>query len=171
MCVIVDVNLAFRIFTSVPEADFRPVFDWLHALDKNGCVVFGGTLLKELSSREASRCYLLALLRAGRAHRIPDALVQSEAQQVTDSGLCKSDDPHVVALARVSGTRTLCSHDRALHQDFRNVKLISKPRGRVYQNAMHTHLLSGKPALVNVAMQCAISPRAEAAIALRRSQR
>ncbi len=141
MCVIIDVNLAFRIFTSVPEADFRPVFDWLHAPDKNGCVVFGGKLLKELSSREASRRYLLVLLRAGRAYRIPDAMVQSEEQQVTDSGHCRSNDPHVVALARVSGARTLCSHDRALHQDFRNAKLIAKPRGRVYQNATHTHLL------------------------------
>src|SRR5215471_2497331 len=123
MCVIIDANLAFRIFTSEPEADFRPVFEWLHAPDKNGCVVFGGKLLAELSSREASRRYLLALLRAGRAYRFPDAVVQSEEQQVTDSGLCRSNDPHVVALARVSGARTLCSHDQALHQDFRNPKL------------------------------------------------
>jgi hypothetical protein len=34
VCVIIDTNLAFRIFTSVPEDDFRPVFDWLHAPDK-----------------------------------------------------------------------------------------------------------------------------------------
>src|SRR5712691_5769800 len=83
MCVIIDVNLAFRIFTSVPEADFRPVFDWLHAPDKNGCVVFGGKLLKELSSREASRRYLLVLLRAGRAYRIPDAMVQGPYARTT----------------------------------------------------------------------------------------
>jgi hypothetical protein len=141
MCVIIDVNLAFRIFTSAPEAAFRPVFDWLHAPDKNGCLVFGGKLFKELAHREASRRYLRSLLQAGRAYRIPDAMVQSDEQQVTDSGLCQSDDPHVVALARVSGARTLCSHDRALHQDFRNPKLIAKPRGRVYQSAAHIRLL------------------------------
>ena len=141
MCVIIDVNLAFRIFTSTPETDFRPVFDWLHAPDKNGCVVFGGKLGKELSNRENSRRYLRELFRAGRAYQFPDATVQSEEQQVTDSGLCQSDDPHVVALARVSGARILCSHDQALHQDFRNPKLIAKPRGRVYQSATHTHLL------------------------------
>ena len=100
-----------------------------------------GKLSKELFNRIASRRYLRALLQAGRAYQIPDATVQSEEQQVTASGHCRSDDPHVVALARVSGARTLCSHDRALHQDFRNPDLISMPRGRVYQNATHTHLL------------------------------
>ena len=55
MCVIIDVNLAFRIFTSVPEADFRPVFEWLHAPDKNGCLVFGGKLSHELAHRIDSR--------------------------------------------------------------------------------------------------------------------
>jgi len=141
MCVIIDVNLAFRIFTSAPEADFRPVFDWLHAPDKNGCLVYGGKLFKELSNRTASLRYLRALFQAGRAYQISDARVQDEEQQVTCSGLWQSDDPHVVALARVSGARTLCSHDQTLHQDFRNPKFIAKPRGRVYQNATHTHLL------------------------------
>ena len=141
MCVIVDANLAFRIFTPAPAADFRPVFEWLHAPDKNGCLVFGGRLSNELAHRTDSRRYLRALLQAGRAYQIPDATVQSEEQRITDSGLCKSDDPHVIALARVSGARTLCSHDQALHLDFRNPKLIAKPRGRVYQNASHTHLL------------------------------
>jgi hypothetical protein len=145
MCVIIDTNLAFRIFTSAPADDFRPVFDWLHAPDKNGCLVFGGKLFKELSNRTASARYLLALFRAGRAHQIPDARVEDEENQVTCSGFCKSDDPHVVALARVSGARTLCSHGQALHQDFRNHRLIAKPRGRVYQNAMHTHLLRHDP--------------------------
>ena len=141
MCVIVDANLASHIFTPAPAADFCPVFDWLHAPDKNGCLVFGGKLSNELSHRTDSRRYLRALLQAGRAYQIPDIIVQSEEQQVTDSVLCKSNVPHVVALARVSGARTLCSHDLALHRDFRNPKLIAKPRGRVYQNATHMHLL------------------------------
>ena len=141
MCVIVDANLAFRIFMPAPVADFRPVFEWLHAPDKNGCLVFGGKLSNELSHRTDSRRYLRALLQAGRAYQIPDTIVQSEEQRITDSEICKSDDPHVVALARVSGARTLCSHDQALHQDFRNPKLIAKPRGRVYQSATHMHLL------------------------------
>ena len=82
---ITDANLAFRIFTSAPEADLRPVFGWLHAPDKNGCLVFGGKLFKELSNRTASVRYLRALLQAGRAYQIPDVRLQSEEQQVTDN--------------------------------------------------------------------------------------
>ena len=60
MCVIIDANLAFRIFTPALVADFRPVFEWLHAPDKNGCLVFGGKLSNELSHRTDSRRYLVA---------------------------------------------------------------------------------------------------------------
>lgn len=141
MCVILDTNLASLVFTASPVPDLRPVFDWLHAEDTNGSLVFGGKLSKELSNREASRRYMRALVQAGRAYQIPDAAVQAVEIQVSDSGLCQSDDPHDVALARVSGARTLCSHDQALHQDFRNPRLLAKPRGHVYQNATHTHLL------------------------------
>ena len=145
VCVIIDANLAFRIFASTPEDDFCPVFDWLHAPDKNGCVVYGGLLYEELSSRIESRRYLLRLAQAGRARLIPEGILQPEEEELTRGGHCQSNDPHVIALARVSGARTLCSHDRALHQDFRNSELISKPRGRVYQNATHTNLLRHDP--------------------------
>jgi hypothetical protein len=145
VCIIIDANLAFCIFTSVPEDEFRPVFDWLHAADKNGCVVYGSKLADELSSRTESRRYLLRLAQAGRARLIPEGILQPEEEELTRGRLCQSNDPHVIALARVSGARTLCSHDRALHHDFRNSELISKPRGRVYQNATHTKLLCHDP--------------------------
>lgn len=145
MCIIIDANLAFCIFTPVPEDEFRPVFDWLHAPDKNGCVVYGGKLYEELSSRTESRRYLLRLAQAGRARLIPEGILQPEEEELTRGGHCQSNDPHVIALARVSEAGTLCSHDRALHQDFRNSELISNPRGRVYQNATHTKLLCHDP--------------------------
>ena len=75
VCVIIDANIAFRIFTSAPEADFRPVFEWLHTPIQNGCLVFGGKLSEELSNRKDSRRYLRALFQAGRAYQIPDAIV------------------------------------------------------------------------------------------------
>ena len=54
---------------------------------------------------------------------------------------CVSDDPHVIALAQESGARLLCSLDEALHTDFTNPRLINAPRGHVYQNAAHKHLI------------------------------
>ena len=47
-------------------------------------------------------------------------------------GAVKSDDPHIIALAQVSGARLLYSNDKSLQQDFKNKDLINNPRGKVY---------------------------------------
>ena len=66
ICVIIEVNLTFRNFTSVSKVDFRPAFDRLHARDKNGYLVVGGKLFKELSNRTASLRYLRTYGRCPR---------------------------------------------------------------------------------------------------------
>jgi len=141
MCVIVDTSVAGLVFTLVPHNDFLPVFHWLHDPRANGCLVFGGELARELSRVAGARGYLRQLNQAGRARQIPDVEVDADEQCVAQTGLCRSDDPHVVALARVSGARTLCTHDGDLQRDFTNCHLISDPRGKVYQRPNHGHLL------------------------------
>lgn len=139
MCLIVDANLAPQVFASPPHPDFVPVLDWLGKRD--GCVVYGGRLAAELARIERARRYLLTLLRAGRALRFPDESIVTEQAVVTRTGLCRSNDAHVLALARVSGARTLCTHDRDLQRDFKNLQLISNPKGSVYQRREHVNLL------------------------------
>lgn len=138
MCLIVDANLAARVFAEPAEADFSPILDWLEG---NGCLVIGGQLAPELARIGGARRYLINLLRAGRARRVPDEVVEADRHTVAGTGLCRSDDAHVLALARVSGARVLCTHDRDLQQDFRNPLLISRPRGSVYQRREHERLL------------------------------
>ena len=139
MCVIIDANLAAIIFTPSPAEDFLPVLDWI--FDKDGRLVSGGKLTQELFKIGAARRFLRTLNQAGRAIRVPDGKVSKEETWVISTGLCQSDDQHIIALARISGARTLCSKDGNLHQDFKNQKLISNPRGAVYQKAEHAHLL------------------------------
>ena len=38
--------------------------------------------------------------------------VEAETASVAGTGLCVSDDEHVIALARASGARLLCSEDQ-----------------------------------------------------------
>lgn len=140
MCLIVDANLAAQVFGSPPGADFVPILDWLEK--KDGCLIFGGHLGTELDRVEKARRFLRALLQAGRAKRIPDGRVEKEEAVVRGTGHCQSNDGHVVALARVSGARTLCTLDRTLQQDFGNPKLVDKPRGKVYQRREHRRLLT-----------------------------
>lgn len=143
MCLIVDTNLASLVFCKEPQNDFRPIIDWLLSShqdpQKNGKLVVGGHLATEINRLNDARIFIRQLSQAGRARIIPKEITDEEAKKF---GNYKSDDPHVIALARVSGARILCSHDKDLHKDFRNTKLINNPKGHIYQNARHKHLLS-----------------------------
>ena len=139
MCVIVDADVASQVFASPPLEAFRPVADWL--LRGKGMLVYGGQNARELSRVQAAATVVRQLRLAGRAHHEDDEAVDAETGRLQGGGLCVSDDPHVIALARVSGARTLCSHDKDLHRDFRNRDLVSRPRGSVYQHAGHARLL------------------------------
>lgn len=106
-----------------------------------GGVVYGGKLAKELFRVEAARRSVLELKRSGRAFQIDNQQVENEEQVVIQMGMCQSNDSHIIALARISGARTLCSSDGDLHEDFKKKQLIDKPRGCVYQNSGHIGLL------------------------------
>jgi len=122
-------------------------------LKADGKLVVGGLLARELigdddnkkhtgkvyKGVDAARRFIKVLGQAGRVRFIPKTVVDQETENVRDK--CQSDDPHVIALARVSGARILCSHDTTLHKDFTDPKLIKKPRGHIYQTKAHSHLL------------------------------
>jgi hypothetical protein len=141
VCLIVDANLAATVFSSPPQEDFAPLLDWLLRPDRDGCLVIGGRLSAELLRVDAVRRSLVQLKRAGRFREIPREAVQAEASVVLATGICCSNDSHVVALARLSGARVLCTRDRDLHQDFKNPQLLASPRGSIYQNKQHARLL------------------------------
>jgi hypothetical protein len=141
MCMIVDVNVANKVFLP-NDPDFGEVHDSLFTGKMpNSKIVFGGHLGVEYGRSSRLRRLVVGLSRAGKAMRINDDAVNRETAVVEDTGLCRSDDPHIIALARVSAVRLLCSHDKDLHGDFTNHLLLAKPRGKVYQNRSHNNLL------------------------------
>jgi hypothetical protein len=139
MCIIIDANLAALVFSSDTPDDFCPLIDWLTVATKDGKLVIGGKLTREIDKVAVARRFVTVLLRAGRARVLPSDVVDEEANRIANS--CESDDPHVIALAIISGARILCSQDRTLHRDFTNRALISNPSGHIYQNEEHAHLL------------------------------
>jgi len=141
MCLIIDANLAAEVFRLPTPKAYVPIVEWLFSPRKDGRLVLGGQLSRELNKVGAARRFVLQLNRAGRARVLPGREVAAEEDVVRAIGVCKSDDPHVIALARLSGARTLCSQDGDLHRDFKNTKLIANPRGCVYQDAGHAHIL------------------------------
>ena len=138
MCIIIDANIAHKVFCESPSDDYKPIFT---GLEKGKiCIVFGGQLASELKKTKNARRFLQKLAQAGRAALYPDEHVHRE-QTAIDKGLCKSNDLHIIALARLSGARTLCTDDANLQKDFRNAELVANPRGHIYKNKKHEPLL------------------------------
>lgn len=52
---------------------------------------------------------LRVLEQAGRARKIADNPIEAELGKVTELGICKSNDPHILALARAGNVRLLCT--------------------------------------------------------------
>ena len=138
MCAIVDANVASRFFSDPVDPELQPL--WESIAGGRGVLVAGGRLLDELFELGDARRLLRNWERAKLARFISAEDVKAETVQV--EGECVSNDAHVIALARLSGARRLCSNDQLLHQDFGNPALLSNPRGYVYQNRSHTDLLT-----------------------------
>lgn len=139
MCVIIDASVAGVAFAIPYHVDFKPLWHWIECQD--GRIVLGGRLSSELNRLPNVRRLLAEFTRAGLAVYVTKQKVDEEEKEVHKLGLCRSNDPHVIALARVSGARVLCTNDGDLEVDFKNRQLVSAPRGSIYKNASHKSLL------------------------------
>ena len=136
---IVDNSARDEVFgdNRPPAGEF--FFRWLN--NGNGRLVVGGKLLKELSKSEKFKKWFYAALRptVANVRQIPDEVVCAEIRVLEEQGIYKSDDEHVLALARVSRARLLFTNDRDLQEDFDNPRLINSGsgRGKVYTTRRH----------------------------------
>jgi hypothetical protein len=141
MCLIIDACVRDLVFSSAPHTDAIPVLNWIE--NGGGRVAYGGKkLCDELFRNDHARRRLRAWKQAGRACEFPQVVVDAEDANVKALCIAKSNDTHILALARVSGARTLYSDDEALHADFKNPQLVNDPRGCIYQCAKHSQLLT-----------------------------
>lgn len=139
MCLIVDPNVFPLVFGTPPAGDFAPVRQSLE--DATARLVYGGSkLAREYKLMPKLRRLLVELDRRGSARPVRDADVDRATKKVIAEGRCRSDDEHIIALARVSQVRLLCSHDKNLVRDFSDSKILH-PRGDVYQRSEHAHLI------------------------------
>ena len=132
MCAILDTNVSGEVFGDNKSGAGQFFLDWLTNAKKNGQLVVGGELLRELEGHQKFKDWFQQALLAGRARRIDDQYVNNEAETLRACGICRSNDEHVLALAKVSGARLLYTNDRALQDDFKNTLIVEGVRGRVY---------------------------------------
>ena len=142
MCAIVDANAAHQVFGENRSSAGVEFFHWISF--GTGSLVIGGKLRKELNRMSSFKEWQKEAILSGRVILAEDNMVLAEAMNLSDSGLCQSNDAHVIALARLSGARLLFSNDSKLQRDFKDKKLIDQPRGSVYstlkdRNVTSTH--------------------------------
>ena len=144
MCAILDANVIHEVFGDNQSEAGEQFYKWL--TDRNGRIVVCKKLLEEmcLASNNFTE-WADEALRSGKMRR-EENQVRETVEFLRKSGECKSNDHHIIALARISGARVLYSRDRDLHQDFKNKQLINRPRGSIYSSPGHKHLLE-KPDL------------------------
>ena len=131
MCAIVDANVVHEVFGSnLPQAGER-FFGWI----EKGSLRFvaGGKQLEEIEQgSEAFRKWASEAIGAGKMRVINKVEVDAKTREIENDGGYVSNDPHILALAQVSGARLLYSNDADLQEDFGNKDLIDQPRGKVY---------------------------------------
>ena len=131
MCAIVDANVTFEVFGKKQTEAGRKFRDWLDS--NRGKLVVGGKNLTELAHNgNFQRWFQEARRLTGRVRQVGTAQIEAQQEDLRRSGLLRSDDEHVLALALVSGARLLYSNDGGLKDDFSNARILQRPRGRVY---------------------------------------
>ena len=129
MCAILDANVAHEVRGRNRSPASEGFFEWIDS--GKGKLIVGGKLREELYKAGIGEWLQQAAL-AGNVRSVDDREVDEEAQELQNQGSCRSDDHHVIALARVGGARLLYSNDKKLHKDFGNGELIDNPRGKIY---------------------------------------
>ena len=137
MCIIVDTNKLGGFLGEPSDPESEPIHQWL---DRGwGRIVYSTRGKFQTELQPTAQRKLLTYAQRGDARLIPN--ISEEVQALQKQGGFKSDDPHIIALARTSGARLLYTADRALIADFKNSALI-RPRGKVYSGARNKRLLT-----------------------------
>ena len=148
MCVIIDADVLSRVFSkaNVEHHEFEPVLKWI--MEGPGRVVYGGTKYREhlLNSPR----YLALFTELSRLNKVcaqKTATVDLETEAVLALEADPDfDDPHIVAILRVSGCRLVCTDDKRSHKFLHDAKFYRDRAHRpsIYSSSANADLLCRK---------------------------
>lgn len=146
MCCVIDVNLLPAVFDNdnSKHKDYKPVFQWI--INDKGSIIIGGSKFKaELSRMPRYQSLLKTLNKSNKVFSADDDEVDFlsiEIEKIRDDhSLSKAtyNDPHIVALAKLTNVKLICSDDSGLVKYCELVLKEKKPK--FYKSAKHSHLL------------------------------
>ncbi len=130
MCIILDIN-QWGDFLSKKD-DMKPIHDWLKK--RNGKLIYSNH--KDFKELKPYRRKLEEYKRSGQSREANIDKVENEIQKI-DRSLLQSDDIHILGLAKAEGVKILCTRDKKLHKDFKEII-----GGNIYQKKEHQDLLT-----------------------------
>ena len=132
MCIVADPPTFISMFKSTDpgHADFVAVRDWV--IGGPGKFVMGGAKYKsELRAVSSVLPFLAELERKGKIIRRTDAEVDADEVAVKAIEPANDfDDPHLVALIRLTGCKLICIRDTRAHKFLRSVRFYQSPKHR-----------------------------------------
>lgn len=147
MCAIVDASVVREVFnpTNQPPAG-KGFFDWIN--EGKGHLVVGGKLDEELKVSSHFKTWAQRARQSGRLIQVEDGKVDAKTDELERDRTCRSNDPHVIALAQIGRVRLLYSNDIDLQDDFKDKALIDKPRGKVYSTGVNEEFTPARKSLL-----------------------
>ena len=130
MCAILDADVVHEVFGTQRPPAGEAFYRWINRGSMR--LVAGGKLLEELDNDTRFRIWRQQATLAGRIRILNAEQIEAKTVELRNAGTCRSNDPHVLALAQASGARLLYSNDGALRDDFKDPELISTPRRSIY---------------------------------------
>jgi len=145
MCIVIDTNTFPSVFKtkSADHYEFKPVWDWI--MTGKGFIVYGGTKYnKELMCAGQYFRIFAELKTAGKAFHVEDKKVDREQILVREIEPRRCfDDPHLIAIFRVSKCKLLCTKDARSDKFIKDPKFYNngqKPP-RIYRTRRHHEAL------------------------------
>ena len=131
MCAILDANQVGDFLKE--KENFNSLWNWV--LKKKGKFIYGGTTF----NAEYGKLFNLFkdLRQRNILKRIDEEEVNKEEEKLLKNVELKSNDAHIIALAKVADVKLLVSKDKKLRTDFEAII-----GGNIYQDNSHEHLLT-----------------------------
>ena len=118
MCTTVIIDAS--VFGGIAGPEYAALHSWLDR--RHGVLAYTGKgRYAEEFDRDPRMLRLLGEYRRAQLVKQVPAETVRRAEGTLDESTMQSNDPHVLALAKASDAEILCSRDRALQRDFREL--------------------------------------------------
>lgn len=144
MCIVIDTNNISRVFntSNIEHKNYEPVLNWI--LKGKGKIIIGGTSFNnEIKKNYRFLVFLQELSKHNKVVSFKEIEVdklESEIKELIPPSL-DFDDPHIVALLKISKCRLICSEDKRAFEYFKSRKIFQGHTPKIYSGLKNQDLL------------------------------